>query len=347
MFCPKEIDVKTRFSLQRRRPSSLQFSESRHRWCLAVHHAVYSAAPHSSAQRTPRKSSSFLSLRREKDKPEAGPSAYDGAGPSNASPSSYFEVYPRPKTASVSQSLRSRIRRSPSVTQTPPPPSPHASAQTYAFPSLEDDFTPSAAHANGYTRTRSRTGPSKWESSPAAAAVPNLRFSNSSSTQHTETPPRTPDDYTTSSDSLDLFPVVVSAPVPGVETMDALVDGMNGGGGSSINGEPSFSRRVGRSLALRYPRPSSTVSAPIAHPAPRRRPRWGDQISHRKSTPQGEPLERFERGRRRLRRPGTQQEPPPPAATSAVDIQFYNYTPVALAHLIGRQCYYYYHHYPC
>ena len=67
-------------------------------------------------------------------------------------------------------------------------------------------------------RARSRTGPSKWDPGP----VPQLHFSNSSSTQYTDTP----DDY---DDPFDNFPVLVAAPVSGVETMDALVDGMNGG----------------------------------------------------------------------------------------------------------------------
>ncbi|KAF8867493.1 hypothetical protein CPB84DRAFT_1859363 [Gymnopilus junonius] len=43
-----------------------------------------------------------------------------------------------------------------------------------------------------------------------------------------KTPPRTPDDYTASSDSLDFFPIIITTPVAGMETMDALVDGMNG-----------------------------------------------------------------------------------------------------------------------
>ncbi|KJA26147.1 hypothetical protein HYPSUDRAFT_133486 [Hypholoma sublateritium FD-334 SS-4] len=200
----------------------------------------------SSAQRTPRKSSSFLSLRREKDKPEAGPSAYDTA------PSSYFEVYPK-----AAHSLRSRMRRSPSATQAPAPPPPDAQ---YAFPSLDDDFAPPAPHAHGYTRTRSRTGPSKWDAPPA---VPHLRFSHSSSTQHTETPPRTPDDYTTSTDSLDLFPVVVAAPIPGVETMDALVDGMNGGGG-----DPSFSRRPATRARFGIPGHHPLYQPPLPTPPP-------------------------------------------------------------------------------
>lgn len=197
----------------------------------------------SASQRQPRKSSSFLSLRREKDKPE--PAA------SSTSPSSYFDVYPRSKSASVTRSIRSRIRRSsPSrISQEAPRYSDVTNSPTYAFPTFDspDDFSSSALPplANGhYSRTRSRTGPSgrsEWQS------VPQLRFSNSSSTQHTETPPRTPDDYTASSDSLDLFPVVVAAPIAGVETMDALVDGMNGGDilGSSRRASNRSSSRFG------------------------------------------------------------------------------------------------------
>ncbi|KAF8973758.1 hypothetical protein BDZ97DRAFT_1912226 [Flammula alnicola] len=220
----------------------------------------------SNSHRTPRKSSSFLSLRREKDKSsfnDANPSPYDNAGPSNTSPSSYFDVYPRPKPATVSRSLKSRISRSSPSSNTPPQeasPIPYhdpvprysdvaTNSPTYAFPSFDPDDESSFAHAplaNGnYSRTRSRTGPSgrsKWEPTPA---VPQLRFSNSSSTQHTETPPRTPDDYTASSDSLDLFPVVVAAPVAGVETMDALVDGMNGGDGLSSSRRSSNRSRFG------------------------------------------------------------------------------------------------------
>lgn len=219
----------------------------------------------SNAQCTPRKSSSFLSLRREKDAQlplDAGPFAYDGPNSSSTSPSSYFDVYPKPKTSIISNSLKSRIRRSPSSTQTAGPShqaSPNvyqshvgdvfAKGPTYTFPTLDldDDFSTSAAlpMAYGYTRTRSRTGPSgksKWEPVPG---VPQLRFSNSSSTQHTETPPRTPDDYTASSESFDLFPVVVAAPVPGVETMDALVDGMNGGSDASSSRRAASRSRFG------------------------------------------------------------------------------------------------------
>lgn len=207
----------------------------------------------SSSQRTPRKSSSFLSLRREKEKPSVSsanaPSAYNGPPPSVDNSPPYFDLYPRPQHqyASNTRSLKSRHHPPATATGASFHNPINDNGSTYAFPSLESpgDILSSPTHVplgNGrYTRTRSRTGPSKkskWEPSP----VPQLRFSNSSSTQHTETPPRTPEDYTASTDSLDTFPVVVAAPVSGVETMDALVDGMNGGDIISIPSARSSSR---------------------------------------------------------------------------------------------------------
>ena len=213
----------------------------------------------SSSQRQPRKSSSFLSLRREKDiKPD--PVVVS----SSTSPSSYFDVYPRSKSASVARSIKSRIRRSsPSrISQDAPRYSDVASGPTYVFPTFDapDDFSPSPLANGHYSRTRSRTGPSgKSEWQP----VPQLRFSNSSSTQHTETPPRTPDDYTASSDSLDLFPVLVAAPIAGVETMDALVDGMNGG---DILG--SSSRRSSNRSRFGIPGHHPLYQPPLPTPPP-------------------------------------------------------------------------------
>ena len=54
-----------------------------------------------------------------------------------------------------------------------------------------------------------------------------LRISDSSSLTQIETPPQTPVDFSAAKLFFDPFSVVVSAPVSGVETMDALVDGMN------------------------------------------------------------------------------------------------------------------------
>jgi hypothetical protein len=97
---------------------------------------------------------------------------------------------------------------------------------TYAFPSVDSvDERTSAGQSmpQPYTRTRSRTGPSKGPSRTYSPPNPQLRFSGSSS--HYDTPPHTPTDNT----SFKGYQVVVAAPVSGVETMDALVDGMNGG----------------------------------------------------------------------------------------------------------------------
>lgn len=54
-----------------------------------------------------------------------------------------------------------------------------------------------------------------------------FRISDSSSLTQIETPPQTPVEFSTAKLFFDPFSVVVSAPVSGVETMDALVDGMN------------------------------------------------------------------------------------------------------------------------
>jgi hypothetical protein len=201
--------------------------------------------PSGTAYRVPRKSSSFLSLRREKEKStqslDSHPPTFDSPGPSNRSRLSYFDAYPRAKTTTTTRPSKSKGRRSSPSTHSP---SPSVSTRhdqlerssygkiptepSYVFPtfdSTEDLVTPGTPKQ--YTRTRSRTGPSRrsnWEDT----SIHQLRFSGSSSTQHTETPPRTPVDINPSSESFEQFPVVVAAPVAGVETMDALVDGMNG-----------------------------------------------------------------------------------------------------------------------
>lgn len=230
----------------------------------------------------PRKSSSFLSLRREKDKSptiDHSESPFDAPGPSNTSPSSYFDVYPRQKPPSASRPIKSRIRRTSPSRNSPIQDSPiqepvsrysdvAPSGPTYAFPTFDptEDFATSARPplgSNQYTRTRSRTGPSgksKWEPS---SSVPQLRFSNSSSTQHTETPPRTPDEYTASTDSFDIFPGIVSAPISGVETMDALVDGMNGG-----NDILSSARRSANNTRFGIPGHHPLYQPPLPTPPP-------------------------------------------------------------------------------
>jgi hypothetical protein len=76
-------------------------------------------------------------------------------------------------------------------------------------------------------RRRPRRVAANRSSSENRSEPPHLRISDSSSFTQIETPPQTPIDLSTHRAIFDPFSVVVSAPIPGVETMDALVDGMN------------------------------------------------------------------------------------------------------------------------
>jgi hypothetical protein len=110
------------------------------------------------------------------------------------------------------------------------------SGSAYAFPMFEpseDDIATPTASSHTYVRKRSRTGPSGKSNWEDVLGTTHLRLSTSSYTQHTETSPRTPVDYTPSQESFDQFSVLVAAPVAGVDVMDALVDGMNGGDGGN------------------------------------------------------------------------------------------------------------------
>ncbi|KAJ7293313.1 hypothetical protein C8J57DRAFT_1111657 [Mycena rebaudengoi] len=191
-------------------------------------------SPPSSA-RIPRKSTSFLSLRREKSKPTQN-------DPSGSRPT-YFDAYPT--TLSTLFSKQKPRDTLPSSSNHSSPVSPAQDSTPVAFPSL---YSPVERELPGFPstpqRSRSFTGPSGASGRPdrwtELGAVPDLRFSGSS-TQHTETPPDTPVDSLDGGSFAD-FTVVVSAPVSGVETMDALVDGMNGGDESVGRGPSSSSR---------------------------------------------------------------------------------------------------------
>jgi hypothetical protein len=76
-------------------------------------------------------------------------------------------------------------------------------------------------------RRRSRRIPPNRSSSENRSELSHLRISDSSSFTQIETPPQSPIDLSAHRPIFDPFSVVVSAPIPGVETMDALVDGMN------------------------------------------------------------------------------------------------------------------------
>lgn len=200
------------------------------------------------SSRTPKKSSSFLSLRREKDKPtsrpELEPTLLQPTRTSSSQhmhPTSSHDQHSRPRSSPVSRSFKAKHKHPPSPRETSTPLQ-HSSPRDVddsskddggfacAFPAFDssEDLTTPTASSHSYVRVRSRTGPSGKSHWDEVHRATHLHFSASSSTQHTETPPRTPVDHAASQDSFDQFPVVVSVPVSGVDVMDALVDGMNG-----------------------------------------------------------------------------------------------------------------------
>ncbi|KIK28644.1 hypothetical protein PISMIDRAFT_673726 [Pisolithus microcarpus 441] len=148
---------------------------------------------------------------------------------------SYFDLPSRPQTspyhgASVSNNFQRKQLRSLEADDDKE----KTVENALAFPTssiLDDSFNLSSRGdlTPRHPRARTRTGPSrsKWQDGP----VPPLRFSGTSSL---EEPPQTPSDLSSGRGYPLDFSVVVAAPVAGVETLDALVDGMNGLGGTSM-----------------------------------------------------------------------------------------------------------------
>ncbi|KAK7064448.1 hypothetical protein R3P38DRAFT_2824604 [Favolaschia claudopus] len=197
-------------------------------------HSVVSRPSLSTAPHV-RKSTSFMSLRREKAKtsPVSPPSSFEPSG----SYSNYFDAYPRDASSSNRLTKPKSSEATSSSTSRPSVTLPTVEASPIAFPTIELPQELTSEPTRVPQRSKSYTGPLSGGGSPYRrynqtefGAVPNLRLSglSGSSTQHTETPPETPVDSFDSNSFTD-FAVVVSAPVSGVETMDALVDGMNGG----------------------------------------------------------------------------------------------------------------------
>ena len=250
----------------------------------------------SDSHRLLHKSSSFLSLRRE---------ASTKAVNTNSSPSSYFDFYPK----------KSKSRRACQDLPTTTPRVTTVNPATYAFPTFEPIEVLSSAHPplihNQYSRTRSRTGPSAKSQWDAISSVPQSRFSGSSSTQHTETPPRTPDDSMATNSFLDHFPVVVAAPVAGVETMDALVDGMNGGDMRSRSSRARFGIPGHHPLyqpPLPTPPPGVVLGGGKARPGPSRLSATSGESSDDNDGYSSLPNP-ISRTRRRTRRPGSSRTP--------------------------------------
>ena len=180
-----------------------------------------------------------------------------------------FDVHPRPQTSppprapSEAHWFQKRLSRRPSAQDR----GRAEASDSFAFPTSDqfpdpssflsgDDFTPR------HPRTRTRTGPSsqkpRWHDNP----LPPLRFSGASSL---EDPPPTPVDASLFGGFSPFgFPVFVAAPSAGVETLDALVDGMNGMAGASM--DDLFSRHSSNS---RFPLPGHHLfQPPLPTPPP-------------------------------------------------------------------------------
>ena len=97
------------------------------------------------------------------------------------------------------------------------------------FPVVEERSLRSKGGESSKPRSRARSGPTKRTLSHRDSGGPYpVRDSNSSTLSHLEDTPQTPIDDAFFLDPIFGAPVVVAAPIAGVETMDALVDGMNG-----------------------------------------------------------------------------------------------------------------------
>ncbi|KAJ3530132.1 hypothetical protein NMY22_g8702 [Coprinellus aureogranulatus] len=186
---------------------------------------------HSSSSKGPRKSPSFWSLNADKQKPQEQTvyTRRDSPSSSTTPPTSFIDTQ---------FTFTSRTGKAKNRCDSPAPSTTSLSHQTrttnpleehvYAFPRVDSSedakiHNPYHSAPRNYLRSRSRTGPSGRAHWDALQDVPALRFSGSSSTYHSSEP-LTPDDFRRSEDSLE---VMVAAPIAGVETMDALVDGMN------------------------------------------------------------------------------------------------------------------------
>ena len=199
-------------------------------------------AASTSSPRPPRKSS-FLSLRREKGKSVQAnniqpiPPPSSGTSSTHCMQPSYPDPFSRSKTNMVSRVFKGNSKHPRSLPSHNRPckiPTP-GDDSAYIFPTLEsaEDFATPTTSLHSHVRVRSNTGPSGKSHPDDLLTVTHLPLSGSSSTQYTEAPPRPPIDYVASRDPFEHFSLV-AAPAAGVDVMDALVDGMNGGEGGSL-----------------------------------------------------------------------------------------------------------------
>ncbi|KAF7789897.1 hypothetical protein EIP86_000845 [Pleurotus ostreatoroseus] len=254
----------------------------------SIRTAAVSSPPqayHSSSQRGPSRKSSFLSLKRDKPTPDtlASPAedSFEPTYPVGSSPPSVFGFESNGASHHSSpQGHSPKSRRSKSSSKSVSSVkegnahrrakgsrgqlrSPGADQQFFDFPvRAEEHFPWPGDGEDSNFRARATSGPSNrdWETRLYSNRPPKYPFrdSGSSSMSHFETPPQTPlDDYSFRERPFHV-PVVVAAPVPGVETMDALVDGMNG-----FTEDEQFIHLTGLSSRSQY---KKTGYHPLYHP---------------------------------------------------------------------------------
>lgn len=246
--------------------------------------------------RRPAKKSSFLSLRREKrsqdsPSPSVSPNpSYPGrrrSGSYSASPSSFhpvdFDSITRSQISRPIQLSNSRPRSSsksagnpkdePILKESPTragkerrddrPPKSVAAEEFIDFPVAGDGvpWPESEDVPTPWSRPRSRTNPSGRQTEHVPFLNRPLKYplrdSGSSSLSQFDPPPQTPVDDLSFRESVFSIPVMVAAPVAGVETMDALVDGMNGYSADDPYSELGFTSRF---------KVSKTGYHPLYHP---------------------------------------------------------------------------------
>ena len=139
-----------------------------------------------------------------------------------------------------------------------------AQGNFFDFPVVDERLTRSKGGESTKARSRARSGPSKRSEHSRDSGGPYpypVRDSNSSTLSHLEDTPQTPiDDAFLRDPIFGVAPVVVAAPIAGVETMDALVDGMNGFGSDDhfmglggMSGRPSKFSKTGYHHPLYHP----------------------------------------------------------------------------------------------
>ncbi|KAI1797724.1 hypothetical protein LXA43DRAFT_877083 [Ganoderma leucocontextum] len=232
--------------------------------------------------KVPQKKSSFLSLRREQRSPEQSSPSVGGTrshAEKSMSPSSFhaFQDVSKPVISRPQELSARNHNRRPSKTpnlrheQSFPKGSRVKDREEWAreddvqegffdFPIVEERPLRSKGGESTKPRSRARSGPTTRTLAHRDSGSPYpIRDSNSSTLSHLEDTPQTPIDDAFFHDPIFGEPVVVAAPISGVETMDALVDGMNGFGS-----DDHFMGMGG--MSARSSKLSKTGFHPLYHP---------------------------------------------------------------------------------